>query len=89
MSELKVIPSTDSQESLPTQETPMTLSPLSKNIAELLLESMKEMHNRPTTPQTVSSICECASELHKLMRLNWEMRSKGLGNARGGNKTTD
>jgi hypothetical protein len=38
-----------------------------------LLKCMKEVTAKRVNPKTVSAACQCASELHKLMKLNLEI----------------
>ena len=47
---------------------------LSMSIAEHLLELMKGVTKEKVNPRTVNAACQCASELHKLMKLNLEIR---------------
>ena len=76
-SELKKTPSTQSNStSVEPSEGTVTLGPLSKDLAKHLLELSKKVTSEEVTPQTVNAACQCASELHKIMRLNWEMRSR-------------
>lgn len=50
---------------------------LSMSIAEHLLDLMKSVTKDSVSPKTVNAACQCASELHKLMKLNLEMRRRG------------
>lgn len=47
---------------------------LSMSIAEHLLDLMKSVTKEKVNPRTVNAACQCASELHKLMKLNLEIR---------------
>lgn len=47
---------------------------LSMSIAEHLLDLMKGVTKEKVNPRTVNAACQCASELHKLMKLNLEIR---------------
>lgn len=54
------------------------LKNLSKNIAEHLIGCMEKMNDEDLTPVRVNAICNCASQLHKVMRLNVDMYRMGI-----------
>lgn len=63
--------------SVSLKEENTTLGPLSRNLAEHLLMLAKKVTEGKITSKKVSAACQCASELHKIMRLNWEMKRNG------------
>lgn len=58
------------------EQNQITLGPLSKNLAEHLLNLAKKVTEQEITPKTVSAACQCAGELYKIMKLNWEMKNR-------------
>lgn len=77
MQELEKTPSMQlNTKSLNASEANMTLGPLSKDLATHLLSLSKQVVAKEITPKTVNAACQCASELYKIMKLNWEMRNK-------------
>lgn len=57
-------------------EDAVTLGPLSKDLATHLLGLAKKITQNEVTPKTVHAACACASELYKIMKLNWEMKKR-------------
>jgi len=51
---------------------------LSRDIAMQLFSLMTKVSEKEITPATVRASCECAKELHKLLKLNFDMRKAGL-----------
>jgi hypothetical protein len=51
---------------------------LSKDLALQLLGLMKKVTAKKVTSQTVNAACNCASEIHKILKLNFEMKRRGL-----------
>jgi hypothetical protein len=43
-----------------------------------LLSLMKLVVKEEVNPKTVAAACQCASEIHKILRLNFEMMKKGI-----------
>lgn len=58
-----------------SQETSVSLS---KDLATQLLGLMKRVTDKEVTAQTVNAACNCASEIHKILKLNFEMKKNGL-----------
>ena len=48
--------------------------PLSVNLAEHLFALAKSVTHQNVSPQSVRAACDCASEIHKLLELQWRMR---------------
>lgn len=59
-----------------SNEERVTLGPLSKDLSIHLLNLAKKVTENEITPKTVSAACQCAAELYKIMKLNWEMKGK-------------
>lgn len=51
---------------------------LSKDLATQLLDLMKKVTKDDVTPATVNAACNCASEIHKILTLNFKMRREGV-----------
>jgi hypothetical protein len=61
----------------PDKEPPkenLALKPISVTLAEHLLGLAKKVVEQDINPQTVSAACKCASEIHKLLDLQWRTR---------------
>ncbi len=56
----------------------MELKHLSKTIAEHLINAMDTMNKDGLSPGKVNAMCNCAAQLHKIMRLNIELYRIGL-----------
>lgn len=66
----------DLEKPLPTPgEAGISMS-LSKDLALHLFHLMKEVTKKKATAQTVNAACHCASEIHKILKLNFEMRRR-------------
>lgn len=48
-----------------------TSTPISVSLATHLLELSKKVVKDEVTPETVRAACQCASEIHKLLELQW------------------
>jgi hypothetical protein len=68
----------DSGKQLEKPESPETSASLSRDLAMQLLTLMKRVTASDVTPSTVNAACNCASEIHKILRLNHEMKKYGL-----------
>ena len=60
------------------RETETASASLSKDLALQLLGLMKKVTEKKVSSQTVNAACNCASEIHKILKLNFEMRRRGL-----------
>lgn len=58
-----------------SQETSISLS---KDLATQLLSLMTKVTKDEVTPDTVNAACNCASEIHKILRLNFAMKKEGF-----------
>jgi hypothetical protein len=50
---------------------------LPQSVSMQLLSLMKEVVREDVNPSTVNSACKCASEIHKMIKLNLEMKRSG------------
>jgi hypothetical protein len=75
--ELKTTPCTGSNlnSATPRPES-ATLGPLSRDLSIHLLGLAKKVTETEITPATVNAACQCAAELYKIMKLNWEMKGR-------------
>lgn len=48
---------------------------LSTTVATQLLDLMQAVTKEEVTPETVNAACNCAKEIHKIIRLNMEFNS--------------
>jgi hypothetical protein len=55
-----------------------TSKSLPESVSMQLLGLMKKVVEDGVNPKTVNAACQCASEIHKILRLNFEMQKKGL-----------
>jgi hypothetical protein len=67
----------DSGKKLTAQSDPATSENLLKNVSMQLYELMKKVVADEVTPKTVNAACGCASEIHKMLKLNREI-SRGV-----------
>lgn len=51
---------------------------LSKNLANSLMGLISEVNKDGVTPETVNASCNAASQIYKILRLNYEMRKEGF-----------
>lgn len=76
--DVKSIQPSDSSHSSPQQGSPVTSEVLSRDLATQLLGLMKKVTETEVTPATVNAACNCASEIHKILNLNFQMKKSGL-----------
>lgn len=51
---------------------------LSKNLANELMGLIKKVNEGAVTPETVNASCNAASQIHKILKLNYEIKRFGL-----------
>lgn len=69
----------DSEKQLENSERATeTSSNLSRNVSLELLDLMKRVNGSEVTPESVNAACNCASQIHKILRLNFDMHRQGL-----------
>jgi len=66
-------PNLDSKKQLQTLESQVTSENLPKNVCLQLYGLMKKVVDDDVNPKTVNAACSCASEIHKILKLNHEM----------------
>lgn len=67
----------DSEKKLQKQEKPESSVNLSKNLAIKLVKLIDDVTKDEVTPQTVNAACNAASEVTKILRLNFEIKKQG------------
>lgn len=67
-----------SEVKLQTPGAPATSENLPKNVSMRLYELMTTVVSQEVTPSTVHAACACASEIHKILKLNLDMKRIGL-----------
>ncbi len=71
----KKIPSTDLQKSdISPPKVDTQSAPISVSLAQHLFELSKKVTKDNVSPDTVRAACQCASEIHKLLDLQWRVR---------------
>lgn len=51
---------------------------LPKSVSMQLLNLMKQVVQSDVNPSTVKAACQCAAEIHKMLKLNIELRKNNL-----------
>ena len=51
---------------------------LSKDLAGSLMTLIKDVNKEGVTPETVHASCNAASQIYKILRLNFEMKKEGF-----------
>lgn len=74
----KTTRASDSNSSLAKPASQETSLSLSKDLASQLLGLMKRVTDTEVTPSTVNAACNCASEIHKILKLNFLMKKEGF-----------
>lgn len=64
----------DSEKQLAMQENQATFENLPTSVSLQLLELMKKVVAKEVTPQTVNAACNCASEIHKILKLSTSIK---------------
>lgn len=67
-----------SEKQLQKPEENMTSAGLSKNVSLELLDLMKRVNEDSVTPESVNAACNCASQIHKILRLNFDLQKSGF-----------
>ncbi len=68
----------DLKRQLLEQEKPETSESLPQSVSMQLLNLMKTVVKEEVNPSTVKAACQCASEIHKMLKLNLELKRSGL-----------
>ncbi len=59
-------------------ETHQGSNQLSKNLAMQLMNLIDSVNKDGVTPETVNASCNAASQIYKILRLNFEMKKEGF-----------
>ena len=59
-------------------ETPSESQSLSKNLATSLMGLIDKVNAEGVTPESVNASCNAASQIYKILRLNFEMKKEGF-----------
>ena len=70
-------PSALKQPSAPQDSQAISVS-FSKDLATQLLDLMKRVTKDDVSPASVNAACNCASEIHKILALNYRMKKDGV-----------
>lgn len=68
----------DSEKQLQKQEKPQTSVGLSKNLSMKLISLIEDVNKCGVTPETVNASCNAAAQIHKLLKLNYDMKKDGF-----------
>lgn len=68
----------DSDKKLPQPSAQATSENLPKNVSMQLYSLMQKVVENDVNPKTVGAACACASEIHKILKLNLEMKKANL-----------
>jgi len=63
---------------LQTRENQETSENLSKNLSLKLISLIEEVNKEGVTPETVNASCNAAAQIHKILKLNLEMKKEGF-----------
>lgn len=82
----KSMPKSELEKTLPSglekqsamQNNQVTSESLPKSVSLQLYDLMNRVVETEVTPQTVNAACSCASEIHKILKLNFEMKKQGF-----------
>ncbi len=67
-----------SEKQLQMQDEKITSAGLSRNVSLELLDLMKRVNEDQVTPDSVNAACNCASQIHKILRLNYDLQKSGF-----------
>lgn len=70
-------PALASEKKLLSLEKPSTSENLSKDLAIELMTLIKKVNQDGVSPETVNASCNAAAQIHKILRLNYEMKREG------------
>lgn len=60
------------------QQPGMTSLELSIKLITQLMSLMEKVNKDMVTPESVKSSCQCAEQIYKIMRLNFDMKKEGF-----------
>jgi len=61
-----------------TPENQETSVSLSKSLAQKLMDLISAVNKDAVTPETVNASCNAASQIHKILKLNYEIKKSEL-----------
>lgn len=61
-----------------SSEKPSTSESLSKNLATELMGLIRKVNEHGVTAETVNASCNAAAQIHKILRLNFDMKKDGF-----------
>lgn len=61
-----------------TQSQVVTSENLPKNVSMQLFNLMNKIVQDEVSPQTVKAACQCATEIHRMLKFNLELKKNGL-----------
>ena len=67
-----------SDQQLAKQESQETSPNLGKNLCLQLMSLIEQVNETEVTPQTVNASCNAAEQIHKMLKLNFEMKRAGF-----------
>lgn len=67
-----------SDQKSPKQDVQVTSENLPKTVSMQLYALMTKVVENEVTPSTVNAACNCAAEIHKILKLNLEMKRSGF-----------
>lgn len=68
----------DSSKKLKRQENQEGSASLSKNLSLELMGLIKKVNENEVTPESVNASCNAANQIHKILKLNYEMKKEGF-----------
>jgi len=60
------------------QKNLVTSESLSKNLSQKLINLIDDVNAEGVTPESVNASCNAASQIYKIMKLNFDMKKDGL-----------
>jgi len=75
--EEKTLALASEKKSVSLQEQGTSVS-LSKNLANELMGLIVKVNETGVTPETVNASCNAAAQIHKILRLNFDMKKDGF-----------
>lgn len=63
---------------LQRQKDPATSQNLGKHLCLQLISLIDDVNRTDVTPESVNAACNAAAQVHKILRLNFDMRKEGF-----------
>lgn len=74
----KEVQRSDLDRQLPVPEGQETSESLPQSVSMQLLDLMRTVVKEEVNPATVKAACQCAGEIHKMLKLNLELKRSGF-----------